>query len=455
SRSTAPRSRATIPRSRSTTPSSRATTPRSRATAPPSRATLPRSRSEIQRRSSSPNRRPQTGTPTVARPNVPGLRATIPSERAEPRTRPTDRPRTERSRPPAATDRPVFRPYNGSLDQERPQTDREILSPDRRRRIEIQHHDNPRGRSPSANLKSVPSSRSDHSRRSRSRHHSHRHHHHYGCGHYGYGYRSYYNYSPFYSFFSPFYRYSPYYYSPYTYHYPSYYRGYRYYGDFGDRYATDVHITVEGDSGARQGGAMGALDVDIKPQQAEIFVDGYLVGEADQFDGYPNYLWLEEGTYELAFYREGYETIFRQYTIYPGVIIDIDDKMYRGESIRPQPPAPEYLPQQEVLPQQEYLPQQDGAAQGLGPVDQPPPGPESDPSIGRILVAGSPADAAVYLDGHFVGTAGEIAELTAGLIVEPGDHVVELVRPGFETQSLPIAVPAGEQVAVNLSLIEQ
>ncbi len=178
---------------------------------------------------------------------------------------------------------------------------------------------------------------------------------------------------------------------------------------------------------------MGALDLDIEPQQAEIFVDGYLIGDADQFDGFPNYLWLEEGTYEIAFYREGYETIYRQYSVYPGVIIDVDDRMREGQAERPSPPSAPYP--------------EDGAAEL--------PNPAEDQNIGRIFIAGSPADAAVYLDGHFVGTAGEISNLPNGLIVEPGEHVVELVRPGFETDSKPISVPSGEQVDLELNLRER
>ena len=37
-------------------------------------------------------------------------------------------------------------------------------------------------------------------------------------------------------------------------------------------------------------------------------------------------------TYEIAFYKEGYETIFRQYTIYPGVTVDV--KTGSGELAR-------------------------------------------------------------------------------------------------------------------------
>ena len=296
--------------------------------------------------------------------------------------------------------------------------DREIAGPDRRRRIAIDDPQASSKRSPKVSLPRTPSQRSV--RRSRSRHHTHRHHHHYGCGHYGYGYIpfGYSTYVPYYGY-RVGYRYDPYRYDSYGYGHDS---GYR---------RNNAEAPVYGGSGGGAEVAMGALDLDIEPQQAEIFVDGYLIGDADQFDGFPNYLWLEEGTYELAFFREGYETIYRQYTIYPGVIIDVDDRMRPGQAERPEPPS---------------VPSAEGGAQL--------PDPSSDQNIGRIVIAGSPADAAVYLDGHFVGTAGEISNLPNGLLVEPGEHVVELVRPGFETERRPITVPAGDQVDIDLSLQE-
>ena len=173
---------------------------------------------------------------------------------------------------------------------------------------------------------------------------------------------------------------------------------------------------------------MGALDLDLEPQDAEVFVDGYLVGNADQFDGYPDYLWLEEGTYEVAFFRHGYQTLFRQYTIYPGVIVEVDDRMRKGEAVRPEPSGGGYPPETE------------------------PVGPASGEAFGRIALSGSPSDAAVYLDGHFVGTAGEISRLSEGLLVEPGDHVVELVRPGYGSERRPVSVAAGERIDFDLGL---
>ncbi len=78
---------------------------------------------------------------------------------------------------------------------------------------------------------------------------------------------------------------------------------------------------------------MGALDLDVSPGRPHVFVNGEDLGIVDRYDGWPGYLWLPEGTYDVAFYLPGYKTIARQITIYPGTVIDIDDRMAKGPSM--------------------------------------------------------------------------------------------------------------------------
>ncbi len=241
-----------------------------------------------------------------------------------------------------------------------------------------------------------------------------RHRHDYGCGHYGYG---------------------SYCYGGYGLYSPHFYWGL---GNWWPNSYWTPDIQVYGGGGGSSSYVeigQGALDLDVKPDSAEVYVDGVYVGEADQFDGHPTHLWLDEGTYELAFYREGYETIFRRYTIYPGVTIKVDDRMRPGEAIPPAVPP--------------------GLDSGRETIVAPPRAGTRPPATtdgGRIVIVASPGDAAVYLDGHFVGTAAEIAGLGSGLIVEPGDHVVEIIRPGYESQQVPVSVARGERIDLQLDL---
>jgi hypothetical protein len=80
---------------------------------------------------------------------------------------------------------------------------------------------------------------------------------------------------------------------------------------------------------------MGALDLDVKPGRTQVYLNGQYMGTADHYDGWPSYLWLEEGTYEIVFYLDGYRTLARQVSVHPGMVINFEDHLEKGESIRP------------------------------------------------------------------------------------------------------------------------
>jgi hypothetical protein len=70
-----------------------------------------------------------------------------------------------------------------------------------------------------------------------------------------------------------------------------------------------------------------------------------------------------------------------------------------------------------------------------------------------VRIEVEPADASVYLDGRFVGTGSELSRLSGGIVVEPGDHQVEVVRPGHQPQRRSFAVRAGEALDLEVELV--
>ncbi len=69
---------------------------------------------------------------------------------------------------------------------------------------------------------------------------------------------------------------------------------------------------------------LGALDLNnVKPKKTAVFLNGQYIGVTGDFDGYPSYLWLKKGTQQLVFYKDGYRTLAREYTIHPGVVIAV------------------------------------------------------------------------------------------------------------------------------------
>lgn len=53
----------------------------------------------------------------------------------------------------------------------------------------------------------------------------------------------------------------------------------------------------------------GSLRLKVKPRHAEVYVDGYLVGSVDEFDGAFQSLPLEAGTHSLEIRADGYEPL--------------------------------------------------------------------------------------------------------------------------------------------------
>jgi hypothetical protein len=223
-----------------------------------------------------------------------------------------------------------------------------------------------------------------------------------------------------------------------------------------------------------RGSGYGALDVDIWPGDTEIYVDGQLTGTADDFDGFPSYLWLPRGTYDVVFYRPGFETLARQYSIYDGLVIDVNDRLERGEAVRP-----EDLPSRSTVNRDERIrrnAEREEAARRreewrrrhddegddddyeedeLPAATAPPVRPELERGRGdaaRVHLDVTPDDASVYLDGNFLGTAAELEQLSAGLVVTAGSHRLEVVRPGYEPEEVDFDGRPGDDVRLRVEL---
>lgn len=225
----------------------------------------------------------------------------------------------------------------------------------------------------------------------------------------------------------------------------------------------------------RAGGDAGALDLDIWPDDVEVYVDGEYVGEVDQFDGFPTFLWLPRGTYDVVFYRDGFQTLARQYSIYSGQVVDVNDRLERGESIRP-----EDLPststtnrdarvernRQRREAARRYEQWRERARYDDDEADEIDEDELEDleeeleanedraerGSMARLRLSITPEDASIYLDGNFLGTAREVAQLSAGLVVPPGSHRLEVVRPGYEAEEVRFDGDAGEEVSLQVDL---
>jgi len=82
---------------------------------------------------------------------------------------------------------------------------------------------------------------------------------------------------------------------------------------------------------------MGAVELNVKPNRADVWVDGRYVAEARDLDGYPTYLWLADGAHHLQVYKGGFKLFDDQIDVRRGMRSEIKLKLEPGES---QPPGP-------------------------------------------------------------------------------------------------------------------
>lgn len=281
----------------------------------------------------------------------------------------------------------------------------------------------------------------------------------------------------------------PYYYaSPYG-HYG--YSGLGLYFGFHDYYPYDPYygyygppVAVEVDDGRAEGRDVGALDINVRPKATEIYLNGHYIGTAGNYDGYPQFLWLEEGEYELIFYRQGYETVRRIYDVRSGLQIDIGFEMTPGEAVSPDTLSHKNVPPESFEPPPDSQDAAYGSAAASeayagdggarsrtgGPAATSPAGAlpaavdsagvgsgslDAREAPGRVRLRIEPAEASVYVDGRFVGTGEQVSGAYGAVLVAAGKHVIEVVHPAYETRSVRFEVEAGEAIDVEVPALER
>ena len=85
------------------------------------------------------------------------------------------------------------------------------------------------------------------------------------------------------------------------------------------------------------------LRVQVTPRQAEVYIDGYLVGTVDDYDGTFQRLHVPFGEHQISIYREGYHTISEPMLFRPGQSYNIKQAMQPlGTGVAPEPrPSPD------------------------------------------------------------------------------------------------------------------
>jgi hypothetical protein len=127
---------------------------------------------------------------------------------------------------------------------------------------------------------------------------------------------------------------------PYGYGYGGYgYGGYGYggYGNggygYGDGYGYDGGY-YGNSSGASYSRDYGSIKLKVKPREAEVYVDGYYMGQVDDFDGVLQHLELEAGTHRIEVRASGYQPLAFEVRIAPGRTINYSGELRPGAPIK-------------------------------------------------------------------------------------------------------------------------
>ncbi len=242
-------------------------------------------------------------------------------------------------------------------------------------------------------------------------------------------------------------------YWPSWYYYPYYPWGFAWY-PYGPAYPA---------YGARGEYGLGAVDLNVRPKKAEVYLDGELVGRAGKFDGFPGHLIVESGSYQIAFYHPGYETVLRELRVPAGVVVRLNLELEPGDATPPQKlfvesAQPEPKPMRPRTDDRDRYDsgreQRPGESARQRPVERVPAALDARGEPGRCRLAIEPADASVYLDGRLLGSGSEIERLHSGLLVEAGEHRLEVVRPGYRTGSVDFTIEAGGEIELEVKLEE-
>ncbi len=263
-------------------------------------------------------------------------------------------------------------------------------------------------------------------------------------------YRSYYR--PYYRPYCPYY-YPGFYYPFYAGFYPGFYAGF----GFGYGYGYGGYYPGYWGYGPYPGYWGGYYDdrgsarIQVTPREAEVFIDGYYVGQVDEFDGALQRLHVPAGQHELTVYHEGYYPIKEKVLFRRGATLKV---AYEMQPLRPGDAVP-----QRPVPDPNARPEHAPSGRSTRPYTRDPQQPdrpypphqrEEQTEFGTLSLRIQPRDAVVLVDGEEWDRPEGEDRFTIEL--PEGPHRLEVRKDGFRTYMRTVDVRRGQTITLNVSL---
>lgn len=164
---------------------------------------------------------------------------------------------------------------------------------------------------------------------------------------------------------------------------------------------------------ARTNVVMGRIQFDGASKVAKdsgVWVDGEYVGYLKELKGSKSILLLP-GEHQVSVRQDGYQDFTETVQVQPGQTKIVSVAMQK-------------------------------AAMGTLP-----------PVLSTVKLAVNPSRAAVFVDGLYVGHVREFQGIGRGLLVSPGNHMVKIALPGYQTFQTEISPAANQKVEIKTDLL--
>jgi hypothetical protein len=183
-----------------------------------------------------------------------------------------------------------------------------------------------------------------------------------------------------------------------------------------------------------------ALRLDVDQKDAEVYVDGYLAGHVDDFDGVFQRLRVTPGEHEITIYLEGYRTLQERRYFNPDSGMTLRLRMEPLASGAPTAPRP--------VPS--APPADPAQARPEPPRPEPPARPQPAPRFGTLSLRVQPMDAEILIDGERWSAAA--GETRVSIELAPGRHKIEVRKDGYKTYVEEVLIRPSATMTLNVSL---
>ncbi len=164
---------------------------------------------------------------------------------------------------------------------------------------------------------------------------------------------------------------------------------------------------------------VGFVDLNIRPENASLYVDGEYRGIARNFSCSPDCLTLYRGRHTVSLKKEAYKTENVIIHVVPRKIIEMDVKL-------------KLLPKERFEPENTYELQLE--------------------KTGYLVLQVEPQDASVYIDRNFYGISSQFIESQESIVLRSGVHKVEIVKPGYKTYTTEVEILTEKTKKLHISL---